>query len=126
MTHVNSVARGVTASEVNPYQRLPILRGGQRTVFKLCRRRLRAQPSDNTALISVSISLMVCAFSVGQRCATRLGTANSPALTVRSTPDHAASTSAASTNSPRSFAALISATSACAAASRPRSASRFR
>jgi hypothetical protein len=25
MTHVNSVARGVTASEVNPYQRLPIL-----------------------------------------------------------------------------------------------------
>ena len=29
MTYVNSVARGVTASEVNQYQRLPILRGGQ-------------------------------------------------------------------------------------------------
>ena len=35
MTHVNSVARGVTASELNPYQRLPILRGGQRTGFGL-------------------------------------------------------------------------------------------
>jgi hypothetical protein len=34
MIHVNSVARGVTASEVNPYQRLPILRGGQRAVFE--------------------------------------------------------------------------------------------
>src|SRR5450631_2327397 len=33
MTHVNSVARGVAASEVNPYQRLPILRGKVRMLL---------------------------------------------------------------------------------------------
>src|SRR5229473_2742382 len=41
----------------------------------------------------------------GNRCDTRDGTASIEARTVRSTPNHAASTSAASTSDPLSFAA---------------------
>ena len=76
--------------------------------------------SVSTALTSLSISATSCAVRCGKRCATRLGTASIPARTVLKTPDHAASTSAASTSDPRSFAAFVSAMSACAAASNVR------
>ena len=45
-----------------------------------------------------------------------------PARTIRSTPDHSASTAAASTSSPRSLRPLVSISSTCARASRALSA----
>jgi hypothetical protein len=67
-----------------------------------CGDRSATEPiSFNTILISASISATSCGVRCGRRCETRLGTANIPALTVRNTPNHSASTSAASTSDPR-------------------------
>jgi hypothetical protein len=58
--------------------------------------------SVNAARTSRSISLTSCAGD--NRCDSRDGTASIPALTVRKTLDHSASTAAAGTNSRRAFA----------------------
>ena len=70
--------------------------------------------SVSTARTSASISATSCAERCGNLAAHREGTANIPARTMRSTPDHSASTADASTSSPLSRLSLVSTRSACA------------